>query len=34
MPAFSPFPKMFSKGLFVRVVKSQDCVVLSENPSF
>ena len=28
---FSPFPTMFSKGLFVRVVKSQDCVVKSLN---
>ena len=28
-PAFSPFPTMFSKGFFVRVVKSQDCVVKS-----
>ena len=27
LPAFSPFPKMFSKGSFFRVVKSQDCVV-------
>ena len=27
-PAFSPFP-MFSKGFFLRVVKSQDCVVKS-----
>ena len=26
---FSPFPTMFSKGLFVRVVKSQDSVVKS-----
>ena len=25
--AFSPFPTMFSKVLFHRVVKSQDCVV-------
>ena len=24
---FSPFPTMFSKGLFVRVVQSRDCVV-------
>ena len=28
-PAFSPFPTMFSKGFFVRVVKSRDCVVRS-----
>ena len=27
LPAFSPFPKMFSKGLFFRVIKSWDCVV-------
>ena len=27
-PAFSPFPTMFSKGLFFRVVKSLDCVVM------
>ena len=26
-PAFSPFPTMFSKGLFLRVVKSQHRVV-------
>ena len=26
LPAFSPFPTMFSKGSFFRVVKSQDCV--------
>ena len=27
LPAFSPFPIMFSKDLFVRVVKSRDCVL-------
>ena len=27
LPAFSPFPTIFSKGLFVRVVKSRDCVL-------
>ena len=27
LPAFSPFPTMFSKGLFLKVIKSQDCVV-------
>ena len=27
LPAFSPFPTMFSKGFFPRVVISQDCVV-------
>ena len=27
LPVFSPFPKMFSKGLFPTVVKSQDCMV-------
>ena len=27
--AFSPFPIMFSKGLFLRGVKSRDCVVKS-----
>ena len=27
LPAFSPFPTMFSKGFFSRVVKSQDRVV-------
>ena len=32
LPAFSPFPTMFSKGFFVRVVKSLDCVVKSFNP--
>ena len=29
LPAFSPFPTMFSKGLFPSVVKSRDCVVKS-----
>ena len=28
-PARSPFPTMFSKGIFLRVVKSWDCVVKS-----
>ena len=28
LPAFSPFPTMFSKGFFLRVVKSRDCVVM------
>ena len=27
LPAFSPFPTMFSKGFVHRVFKSQDCVV-------
>ena len=27
VPAFSPFPVMFSKDFFLRVVKSRDCVV-------
>ena len=27
LPAFSPFPTMFSKGFFPRLVKSRDCVV-------
>ena len=27
LPAFSPFPTMFSKAFFLRVVKSQDGVV-------
>ena len=27
LPAFSPFPSMFSKGLSVRVIKSRTCVV-------
>ena len=26
---FSPFPTMFSKGFFLEVVKSRDCVVKS-----
>ena len=26
LPAFSPFPAMFSKGYFLWIVKSQDCV--------
>ena len=29
LPAFSPFPTMFSKGYILRVVKSRDCVVKS-----
>ena len=29
LPAFSPFPTMFSKGFLYRVVKSRDCVVKS-----
>ena len=29
LSAFSPFPTMFSKGFFPRVVKSRDCVVNS-----
>ena len=28
-PAFSPCPTMFSKSFFLRVVKSQDCLVKS-----
>ena len=27
LPAFSPVPAIFSKGLYLTVVKSQDCVV-------
>ena len=27
LPAFSPFPTMFSKPFLLRVVKSRDCVV-------
>ena len=27
LPAFSPFPTMFSKAFFFRVFKSQDCAV-------
>ena len=27
LPAFSPFPTMFSKALVYRVIKTQDCVV-------
>ena len=27
LPAFSPFPTVFSKDFFLRVVESQDCVV-------
>ena len=27
LPAFSPFPLMFLKGLSIKVVKRQDCVV-------
>ena len=29
LPAFSPFPTMFSRGFFLRGVKSRDCVVMS-----
>ena len=29
LPAFSPFPAMFSKPLHSRVVESRDCVVKS-----
>ena len=29
LPAFSPFPAMFSKGFFLGVGKSRDCVVKS-----
>ena len=32
LPAFSPFPKMFSKDSFLRVVKSWDCVGKSYAP--
>ena len=28
LPAFSPFPTVFSKGFFLRVVKGRDCVVM------
>ena len=27
LPAFSPFPTLFSKGFFFRVIKSGDCVI-------
>ena len=27
LPAFSPFPTVFSKGFFFRVVKSRNCLV-------
>ena len=30
-PAFSPLPTMFSKGLFLWVIKSRDCLVKSLN---
>ena len=29
LPALSPFPTMYSKGFFFRVVESWDCVVKS-----
>ena len=32
LPAFSPFPTMFSEGYFFRVVKSRECVVKSLFP--
>ena len=31
-PAFSPFTTVFSKGFFLRVVKSRDCVVKGNTP--
>ena len=31
LPAFSPFPTMFSIGSFLRAVESWDCVVKSKN---
>ena len=31
LPAFFPFPTIFSKGLFLKVFKSQDCVVKSKS---
>ena len=30
LPAFSPFPTIFSKPFFTRGVKSQDCVVMGQ----
>ena len=30
LPAFSPFPTMFSKVFFLRVIKSRDCVLKSQ----
>ena len=33
LPAFSPFPTMFSKAVFSRGVKSQDCVRKSYLPT-
>ena len=32
LPAFSPFPTMFSTAFFLRVVRSQDCVVKKKRP--
>ena len=32
LPAFSPFPTVFSKALFFKVVKSRDCVGKGERP--
>ena len=29
LPAFSPFPTMFFKGVFLKVINRQDCVVKS-----
>ena len=34
LPAFSPFPTVFSKGYCLRVIKSRDCVVKSQTPFF
>ena len=31
LPAFSPFPTMFSKGFFLRIVKSRDREVKSKH---
>ena len=30
LPAFSPFPTMFSKGFIFKILKSQDCVVKNQ----
>ena len=34
LPAFSPFPMMLSKGFFLRVVISWECVVKSYGANF
>ena len=34
LPAFSPFPTMFSKGFLLRVVYSRECVIKTQADGF